>query len=197
MKEMIKSQGTYRFSCIGPKKEFEDEYLYLRDIVLPNISDSQQAERLKIEMDAMLEHKWDAEITNMVPGANFILDTLFNGSAYTAAWYIGLISLTSYTALSLDDTAASHAGWIEDTNYTESNRPTLTFDNAASRSITLTSSVSFSANASSTIKGAFVITDNTKSGTTGNLLSEGLFVTGDKVIENGYILNASFTMNIA
>ena len=185
--DTIKVASIYNFKCWGPKATFAAEYMRLWGLNGGIVSP---------DMLLMLELKWRDRFCNVVPGKNFILNTLFKSSGYTSTWYMGLISATGYTELLEADTAASHAGWVEDTNYSQSNRPTLAFADAANNSITLSSSVSFSANGVSTIKGAFVSSDNTKGGAGGALLSEGLFATGDKPIEDGYILNASYTMNL-
>jgi len=186
--DTIKVASIYNFKCWGPKAAFLAEYMRLWE---------SNGGVLTKAMLPMLELKWHDRFCNVVPGKNFILNTLFKSSGYTSTWYLGLISATGYTELLEADTAASHAGWVEDTNYTESNRPSLAFADAANDSITVSSSVSFSANGVSTIKGAFVASGNTKGGTGDTLLSEGLFATGDKPIESGYILNASYTMNIS
>src|SRR5499427_408677 len=60
--------------------------------------------------------KWREVIDNVVQtvGKNLALDTFLAGSAYTVTGpYMGLISSTSYSAVSAGDTMASHAGWLE------------------------------------------------------------------------------------
>lgn len=110
--------------------------------------------------------KWADDIHNLVTteGKNFLIDKTFKGSAYTAAWYIGLKGTGTAAAA---DTLASHAGWSEVTPYS-GNRPALTFGTTAAGSNTATAVV-FTANASATVSGAFVATVNT--GTSGTLYS--------------------------
>lgn len=70
--------------------------------------------------------KWCDEIKNLVTtaGKNDALDKYLAGSAYTAAWYLGLISSTGYgVGPAAADTASSHAGWTEDQNYSQGARP--------------------------------------------------------------------------
>jgi hypothetical protein len=120
------------------------------------------------------------------------------GSAYTAAWYIGLISSTSYTTgPAVGDTASSHGGWTEDVTYSNSTRVAATFGNAASGGSKATSTPSsFNINGTATIKGCFLISNSTKSGTTGTLYSDGLFTGGDKGVASGDTLNVTYTPTI-
>jgi hypothetical protein len=142
--------------------------------------------------------KWKDTIKNLVTtaGKNFALDTFLAGSAYTAAWYLGLVSITSYTAVAITDTAASHSGWTEDQNYSQASRPTAAWSSASGGSKALSAALSFSMNASTTIKGCFLISNSTKGGTTGTLYSAGLFTGGDKVVQNGDTLNVSYTASL-
>lgn len=142
--------------------------------------------------------KWRDEIQNLVTtaGKNFALDTVMAGSAYTAAWYVGLISSASYSAVAAGDTAASHAGWTESQAYSQAARATAAWSAASGGSKALSSSVTFSINAGDTIKGCFLISNSTKGGTTGTLYSAGLFTGGDKVVASGDTLNVSYTASM-
>ena len=132
-----------------------------------------------------------------VEGKNDALDKYLSGTSYTAAHYIGLISGTGYNGgVATTDTAASHAGWAEDTNYNESARPTAAFSNAANGSKSLSSPLIYSINASTTIKGCFLITNPTKGGNTGVLYSAGLFTGGDKIVSDGDTLSVSYTASL-
>src|SRR4029077_1427273 len=60
--------------------------------------------------------KWRETIKNVVAtvGKNLALDTFLAGSSYTVVGpFMGLISSTSYSAVAVGDTMASHAGWLE------------------------------------------------------------------------------------
>jgi hypothetical protein len=140
--------------------------------------------------------KWSDRIDNLVTtaGKNFALDTVLAGSAYTAAWYLGLMSSTSYTSgAAVGDTAATHGGWAEDQNYSQAARPTAAWSVAAAGSKALSAALAFSINAATTIKGCFLISNSTKGGTTGTLYSAGLFTGGDKVVASGDTINVSYT----
>lgn len=141
--------------------------------------------------------KWVDEIKNLVTtvGKNNILDNHLSGSGYTAAWYMGLISSTSYTTgPAAGDTSASHGGWTEDVAYSQANRPTAAFSAAAAGVKALTAALTFSINGTTTIKGCFLISVATKGGTTGTLFSAGLFSGGDKAVASGDTLSASYSL---
>lgn len=143
--------------------------------------------------------KWRDEIENLVvtAGKNDALDKYLAGSAYTAAWYLGLISSTSYTTgVAAGDTMASHGGWAEDQNYSQGARPTAAWSAAAAGSKALSAALTFSINAGTTIKGCFLTTISTKGGATGILYSAGLFTGGDKVVAGGDTLNVSYTASL-
>lgn len=143
--------------------------------------------------------KWTDGFDNLVTtaGKNDALDKYLAGSTYTAAWYLGLIGIASYTTgPAVGDTAASHGGWVEAAGYTQGSRPTAAFAAASGGSKALSSAAVFSINADTTIKGCFLISNATKSGTTGTLYSAGLFSGGDKVVQNGDTLNVSYTASL-
>jgi hypothetical protein len=109
-------------------------------------------------------------------------------------WYIGLVENAGFSAFANADTMASHAGWAESSAYTEANRPTWTAGAAASRQITNAATVDFSINASVTIKGLFIASNNTKGGTTGTLWSTAAF--GSRVaLNNGDTLKVTYTLS--
>lgn len=143
--------------------------------------------------------KWEDEIENLVTtgGKNDALDKYLAGSAYTAAWYMGLISSTGYTTgPAAGDTMASHGGWAEDQKYTEGTRPAAAWSAASAGSKAMSSARTFSINATTTIKGCFLASNSTKGGTTGILYSAGLFSGGDKSVQNTDTLNVSYTASL-
>ena len=142
--------------------------------------------------------KWTETIDNLVTtaGKNDALDKYLAGSAYTAAWYLGLIDSTSYSAVAAGDTSASHAGWTENTGYSQGARPTAAWSAASAGAKALSSAATFTINANATIKGCFLISNSTKAGTTGILYSAGLFSGGDKVVQSGDTLNVSYTASL-
>lgn len=147
--------------------------------------------------------KWEDSFPNtvMTPGKNDMLNQYLGASGYTAAFYMGLISSISYSAISAADTMASHAGWTEAgaTNvptYSQSARPTSAWSAASAGAKALTTPLAFSITAAGTLKGAFLTTVATKDGTTGILFSAGLFTGGDKIVAAGDTINVSYTLSV-
>ena len=143
-------------------------------------------------------------------GLNDLLTKYFKGSSYTATWYVGLIDGNNFGTIAADDDAtgistdagdSSSAGenaWQEFTAYTESNRVTLTLGTASAGSIDNSASkASFAINSDgSSIKGAFVVSTNTKAGTTGVLYGAGTFSSA-RSMDNGDTLQVTATLTAA
>lgn len=134
------------------------------------------------------------DITN--EGKNTLFDVMFASGTQIASssWFIGLISSSGYSALAAGDTMASHAGWTEATGYTQSTRVAWGPGSAASQSITNASPATFDINATATIKGIFVTSNSTKSGTTGKLWSTALF-SADVPVTSGDQLRVTYTVS--
>ncbi len=148
--------------------------------------------------------KWETKSHNLVVnvGLKDMNDKYFTGSTYTAAWFVGLITGPgSGTTFAAGDTAASHAGWTEDTGYSNATRPAATFGAATTADPSVISNsaspASFNINATSVIAGAFLISNNTKGGTTGILFSASDFQSpGDRSVVSGDTLNVTYTFNL-
>src|SRR5574337_539333 len=107
--------------------------------------------------------KWTDTFKNTVVtvGKNDLLDKYLAGSSYTATHYMGLISSTSYSAISAGDTMSSHAGWLEagtanNPTYSQSARPTAAWSSASSGSKALSAALTFSITSTGTAKGCFL-----------------------------------------
>lgn len=144
--------------------------------------------------DGKLKQKIDITngITNV--GKDHALGVIFNAVTQVSPWYIGLIDNSGFTALAAADTMGSHAGWNEFTTYSEATRQEWVEGAASSQSITNATPSTFSINGSGTVKGIFVTSSNTKSGTTGTLWSTGLFSSNIAVV-NGDSLKITYTVN--
>ncbi len=141
-------------------------------------------------VEPLLTNAFDNGVTDV--GIHYVLDTSFRGTAAITTWYALLMDNASYTGVAAADTMASHSGWIENVDYDESVRQTLSFAAASSRAIS--DSVSFTMNATVTIKGLGVNSDNTKSGTTGTLFSTALFGTPPALV-SGNVLTANYSLS--
>lgn len=153
------------------------------------------AGRYEVEcFDAEGNLKWRDFVDNLVvdTGLNDMLDKWLKGSTYTAAFYVGLTGATPTVVAG--NTMSSHAGWTDDATYSNATRPALTLGTVASKSVDNSASKAvFNINGTATIGGAFVTTSNTKSGTTGTLISAGAFSGGNKSVSNGDTLNVQIT----
>lgn len=157
--------------------------------------------------DAQGNLKWSDTVPNVITtlGKNDILDKYFAGTAYTATMYMGLISGASYTSVPVvGDTQASHATWNEcgattyGPDYGAANRVTIAWNSAAagSKASTATQFTISSIANGVTVKGCLISTNNTKQGTTGTLVSAGLFSGGDKTVAVSDVLNVTYTAQL-
>jgi len=158
-----------------------------------------KVEAFRPDKDGVLQPLWTEEFDNLVVnvGLDDSLDKHLDGSAYTAAWYVGLTDGTPTPAAA--DTMASHAGWVEVTDYDEAVRQTATWGAVSGQSIDNSASKAvFTVDANNTtIGGAFLTTDSTKGGAGGTLYGVGAFTAGDKVLDDNDVLNVTVTATAA
>ena len=151
--------------------------------------------------------KWTDKIENTVVtvGKNQMLDAALAGATYTVTGpYMGLISSTSFSAISAADTMASHAGWLEagsaNTPTYSGTRKTAAWSAASAGSKSLSAALSFAITGTGTIKGAFMLygsaATNAIDGTVGTLFSAGLFTGGDRAVINGDTVNVSYSVSL-
>lgn len=147
------------------------------------------------DKEGNLLHDFLADNGVVNEGKDSILNVYFDAASQITLWYAGLIN--DPATLAAADTMASHAGWTEFTNYSEANRVTIAFDAAASQSIAnSTTSADFNITASGTLHGIFVVSNNTKSGTTGTLWSTAPFASALPV-SNGDLLKVTYTVTVS
>ena len=148
--------------------------------------------------------KWEDAAPNLVVngGLQDMNAKYFTGSAYTAAWYIGIYGAAASNNPAASDTMSSHAGWTEVTAYSQATRPACTFGTptTANPSVATNSAspATFSINATTTVGGAFLTSNNTKGGTTGTLYSAADFSSpGDRSVVSGDTLSVTYTLSLA
>lgn len=141
---------------------------------------------------------WMTEIphNNVVhEGLDHSLNQHLKGSAYTAAWYIGLMN--SSPTVADGDTMASHAGWEEIGDYDEVQRAEAIFGTVSGQSVDNSASKgTFTMNAGTNVGGAFLVSGDGGTaidGTNGTLYGGGAFTGGDRTLSSGDTINVSIT----
>lgn len=147
--------------------------------------------------------KWEAESHNLVVnvGAQYMCGVALTSTAQITTWYLGIYGAGASNTPAAGDTSASHAGWTEVTAYSEATRPACTFAAATlanpSVATNTASKATFTMNASTTVGGAFLISNNTKGGTTGTLFSAADFqAPGDRSVVSGDVLSLTYTFSL-
>jgi len=145
--------------------------------------------------------RWSTLAKNGVTdlGIATILNVFLRAQAGIASWYIGLIDNAGFTALASSDIATSHVGWSEvaGTNYSDANRIVWLAGAAASGAVVNPTSSDFHMipSAALTVRGLFLISDNTKGGTIGTLFSTAAFTGGNQIVNNGDTLKVTYTVS--
>jgi hypothetical protein len=137
---------------------------------------------------------WQDQYKGLVvtAGLNKDLDALLKTGIASPAWYIGLISGAGTPVVVAADTMASHAGWTEFTDYSESTRPAFTpgtitngaVDNSASKAV-------FTFTADGVVWGTFMVDLDTKGNNTQTLYDAGIFNEGAHNIFTGGSLHVT------
>ena len=152
--------------------------------------------------------KWTAEAKNLTTnqGRQDMNAKYFLGSSYTAAWFIGLVNNTPTPSYAVADTMASHAGWVETTDYSGTDRATADFGTATTADPSVISNsvasggtvATFGITGTVTIDGAFLTATQDNSTNTGVLFSVAAFESpGDRSVVNGDTLNVTYQFSLA
>ncbi len=149
--------------------------------------------------------KWTAEGDNLVVNAGLAYmagTALANSTAQITTWYIGLYGAAASNDPAAGDTMASHSGWTEIVPYSDANRPTATFATATTANPSVVTNTSnkavFNINATATVGGAFLVSDNTKSGSSGTLFSAADFqAPGDRSVVSGDVLSVTYQFSLS
>jgi hypothetical protein len=146
--------------------------------------------------------KWEDTAKNLVvnTGLQDMNTKYFTGSSYTAAWYIGLVNDSGFTAYAAGDTLASHTGWTETTAYSGGNRATATFGTATTADPSVISNSAspgaFSITGTVTVRGAFLCNVQSNASTSGLLFSVSNFTGGNRSVINGDTLNVTYQFSL-
>lgn len=127
-------------------------------------------------------------------GLEHCLDITFGGGSQETLWYIGLIDNSGFSALAAANTMSSHAGWTELTAYDEAARQQWTLGAASSRSVTNSTTVDFTMNATDAVYGIFIVSDNTRGGSSGTLWSTAAFTSVVHVV-SADVLKITYTLS--
>jgi hypothetical protein len=146
--------------------------------------------------------KWEDSAKNLVvnTGLQDMNTQYFKGVSYTAAWYIGLVNDSGFSAYAAGDTLASHTGWTETTDYSGGNRATATFGTATTADPSVINNSSspgaFSITGTVTVRGAFLTNIQDKTNNTGLLFSVSNFTGGNRAVVNGDTLNVTYEFSL-
>lgn len=117
-------------------------------------------------------------------GVNYLLNTAFRGQAQSSGWRLGIISGSGFSAVSADDTLASHPGWTEHTS-TSPQRPSWNPTPAGGGLMTGGTTFVISG-PSALLKGVFLTSSNTIGGA-GILYSTAVDPTGVTTGGGGFL----------
>lgn len=126
-------------------------------------------------------------------GLHHALDVILHGEVQVNPWYIGLFE-ANYMPVATDTAANIATNATESTAYNEATR--VEYNEAAAASKVTTNSTNkaqFTINATKTMYGAFLVSNSTKQGTTGTLLSAAQFSTARSVVAND-ILEVTYSV---
>ncbi len=214
MGEAAHARGVYHATVRGYKEADAERFLKLhkrrefmsrQQIAGPLSFDMlhRNLREMDEELDAMCEDKAQLVAPNVVMtlGKNFLLDNGMAGSAYTAAFYMLLISSVSYGAGPVAaDTAASHAGWLEaglaNAPTYSGARKTAAWAAAAAGSKALSAGLVFTFTGSGTVKGCGLTTASAVDATTGTLFSAGTFTGGDQPVVATNTLTVTYSLSL-
>lgn len=152
--------------------------------------------------------KWTDESKNLVVnvGLQYMAGSALTSTAQITTWYLGLYGAASSNNPAAGDTMSSHAGWTEVTDYNEADRRPATFAAAtlptgSGNPSVVTNSANkaqFTMNATTTVGGAFLTSNNTKGGTAGILFSAKDFDSpGDRAVVSGDVVLVTYTFSLS
>lgn len=147
-----------------------------------------------IRRDGKIIDEWDEPNLVTNEGLNHALDAVLSGGTQITSWYIGIFEGNATPAATW--TAANvTANSTECTAYDEATRQAWTEAGASSQSITNSAAkATFTINATKTVYGAFLVSNSTKSATTGTLFSAARFSASRALVAADELL-VTYTVN--
>lgn len=140
--------------------------------------------------------EWEDDNLVVNEGLDALLNIMFHGNTPITTWYLGVFE-GNYTPVNTVTAGTIAAASTECTAYASATRPM--WDEAASSGQSITNSASrasFVFNATKTIYGAFLVSNSTKSSTSGTLFSAARFATAKNVVNADELL-LTYTFNAA
>ena len=138
--------------------------------------------------DGAVIDTWEQPNLVVNEGLNSLLGVYFAAATQVTTWYLGLFE-GNYTPVAGLTAATVTASSTECTAYDETTRVAYVEAAPASQSITNSASkATFTFNATKTIYGAFLVSNSTKSGTTGTLFSAARFSASKSVVATDQLL---------
>ena len=138
--------------------------------------------------DGKVIDKWQDHNLVVNEGLNDLLQVYLGNGTQKATWYVGLFE-GNYTPVATLMAATVASAATECVAYDAGTRPEWFEAAAASQQITNTASkASFTINATKTVYGAFLVSSNTKGGTTGVLFAASRFSTARSLIDDDQLL---------
>jgi hypothetical protein len=125
--------------------------------------------------DGLLTESFAVQNGMTMQGLNASLAVELGGGTQVNPWYMGLIDNAGFSAISINDTMASHVGWAELIGYSNTTREALAFGTPAGGIIGTPNYAEFTINDTVKIKGIFLASVGTKGDATGILRAHGIF----------------------
>lgn len=147
-------------------------------------------------LDRRRRELWRARLKNGITNQamNYGLEVMLRVGTPAANWGFLLIDNTSFSAISVVDTYSSHAGWIENTNYSESTRPAWSPAAASGQQISATTTSAFTMTSTVTIAGVALVSSMVKGDSTpGSYLFMTSLFDAARQLLNGSILRVNYT----
>jgi len=129
---------------------------------------------------------------------NDLLEVYFKSGTAKPSWFLGLIDDANFDELAAGDSMGSHAGWQEFTAYDEAARQAWTPGTVSGGNINNPAPAVVTITTGGTLKGAFLVSNSTKGGSTGVLWCHGEWdsdvdqvVVPGELVKFGYVLKAA------